>query len=619
LNSAGTASAKSYAIYSAAANSAFSNINNNAYDVSGTQGVLAYLGGDLTSLSALTSAFGGNTNSQKFYPSFVSATNSRLTNGTGANWCLESAGTPIASVTTDIDGDTRDAARPDIGADEFAATGFTITNPSAVCAPSTVDLTAAAVTDGTISGATFSYFTNVTGTTALSTPTAVAASGTYYIKATNGSCSWIKPVTVTINPQPTPSITGSNSICASSTGNVYSVTNVTGNTYGWTVTGGTVTAGAGTNSITVTWGAAGTGTVEVLETITATSCTQTNSLSVTINPNPTPSITGSTAVCTTNEGYVYSVASVAGNTYAWTVTGGTVTAGAGTNSITVTWGAVGTGSVAVTQTVTATGCATTATASINIQELPTASETIVQPTTCASEDGQVNLTLGGAVGPYTFAWTGTGQGITATTQNQSAVSAGFYNYTVTAANGCTVSATNVVVNGPGGCFICPTIGSIAASTPIICQNTSNTFTVSGLADLGITYGIRFKYSTTPLANPYLASAGTVMGTVTNANLTGGGTGAAVSYSFPTAGTMYVYAILTPNSPDPTCRPYVSMTFQVAATPALTDPTDQVLCTGSTTSAVSLVATPSATTSFAWTNSRTSIGLAASGTGTYLEK
>ncbi|MFN5606083.1 MAG: hypothetical protein ACK483_00060, partial [Bacteroidota bacterium] len=253
----------------------------------------------------------------------------------------------------------------------------------------------------------------------MSTPTAVAASGTYYIKATNGSCSWIKPVTVTINPQPTPSITGSNSICASSTGNVYSVTNVTGNTYGWTVTGGTVTAGAGTNSITVIWGAAGTGTVEVLETITATSCTQTNSLSVTINPNPTPSITGSTAVCTTNEGYVYSVASVAGNTYAWTVTGGTVTAGAGTNSITVTWGAVGTGSVAVTQTVTATGCATTATASINIQELPTASETIVQPTTCASEDGQVNLTLGGAVGPYTFAWTGTGQGITATAQNQS--------------------------------------------------------------------------------------------------------------------------------------------------------------------------------------------------------
>ena len=146
--------------------------------------------------------------------------------------------------------------------------------------------------------------------------------------------------------------------------------------------------------------------------------------------------------------------------------------------------------------------------------------------------------------------------------------------------------------------------SIAASAPIICQNTSNTFTVSGLADLGITYGIRFKYSTTPLANPYLTTAGTVMGTVANANLTGGGTGAAVTYSFPTSGTMYVYAILTPNSPDPTCRPYVSMTFQVAATPALTDPTDQVLCTGSTTAAVSNNSTQVATT--AYVRSRLSI-------------
>ena len=595
----------------------FSSINNNSYFAGATSGS-NYIGRisstNYSTLSSFQTASGGDQNSQNFNPSFTSATNLHLTNAAGDNWCLESAGTPISSITTDIDGDTRDAARPDIGADEFAATGFTITNPSAVCAPSTVDLTAAAVTDGTISGATFSYFTNVTGTTALSTPTAVAASGTYYIKATNGSCSWIKPVTVTINPQPTPSITGSNSICANSTGNVYSVTNVTGNTYAWTVTGGTVTAGAGTNSITVTWGAAGTGTIQVLETITATGCTQTNSLSVTINPLPTPSITGSTAVCTTNQGYVYSVPSVAGNTYAWTVTGGTITAGAGTNSITVTWGAAGAGTVAVTQTITATGCATTVSSNINIQTLPTATSAVVEPITCASENGQINLTLGGAAGPYTYAWTGTGNGLTATTQNQAAVSTGFYNVTVTAANGCTTSLTSIVVSGPGGCFICPTIGSIAATNTIICQNTNNTISVSGLADLGITYGIQFKYSMTPLANPYLSTAGTVMSTVTNANLTGSGTGASTTYSFPTAGTVYVYAILSPTSPDPACRPYQMRSFVVAATPALTDPTDQVLCTGSTTAAVSLVATPSATTTFAWTNSRTSIGLAASGTG-----
>jgi hypothetical protein len=117
-----------------------------------------------------------------------------------------------------------------------------------------------------------------------------------------------------------------------------------------------------------------------------------------------------------------------------------------------------------------------------------------------------------------------------------------------------------------------------------------------------------------LANPYLSTAGTVITTVANANLTGNGTGASATYTFPTAGTVYVYAILSPSSPDPACRPYLVKTFEVAATPALTDPANQVLCTGSTTSAVNFVATPSATTSFAWTNSATSVGLAASGTG-----
>jgi hypothetical protein len=56
-------------------------------------------------------------------------------------------------------------------------------------------------------GTTLSYWTDATATIALATPAAVAASGTYYIKAeTVEGCSVIEAVTILINPIPTTSL-----------------------------------------------------------------------------------------------------------------------------------------------------------------------------------------------------------------------------------------------------------------------------------------------------------------------------------------------------------------------------------------------------------------------------
>ncbi len=91
-------------------------------------------------------------------------------------------------------------------------------------------------------------------------------------------------VTLTINNAPLPVVTGPLTACEGSTGNVYSTPNVLGNSYVWVVTNGTITAGAGTNSITVTWDGPTPGTVEVTETVGL--CSATSQISVVINPKP---------------------------------------------------------------------------------------------------------------------------------------------------------------------------------------------------------------------------------------------------------------------------------------------------------------------------------------------
>ncbi len=100
------------------------------------------------------------------------------------------------------------------------------------------------------------------------------------------------------------SITGTNPVCQNATGVVYTISNLNSNsrlTYNWAVTGGTITAGQGTNAITVTWNTAGTQAVNVTVTHSNSCQTETATLPVTVNPplpvSVTISASPSTPVC----------------------------------------------------------------------------------------------------------------------------------------------------------------------------------------------------------------------------------------------------------------------------------------------------------------------------------
>src|SRR2546430_11780065 len=66
-----------------------------------------------TTLSRSRSGTGQDINSIQADPLFVSTTNLHLACDSPA----DDAGTPVAGITTDIDGQPRDAIRPDVGAD----------------------------------------------------------------------------------------------------------------------------------------------------------------------------------------------------------------------------------------------------------------------------------------------------------------------------------------------------------------------------------------------------------------------------------------------------------------------------------------------------------------------
>ncbi|GHB41957.1 YCF48-related protein [Mongoliitalea lutea] len=154
-------------------------------------------------------------------------------------------------------------------------------------------------------------------------------------------------VVVSTTPQIVPDIAGEGVVCVN-TMETYELEDIPGSTYIWTVTGGLIMQGQGTNQVVVQW----TGLNQQTLTVTPENpCGRGQSFSKSISvlqpPSQTSIITGPEIVALTEE--VYEVQALPGINYQWRVSsnGGRVVAGQGTARATILWEREGTFEVIV--------------------------------------------------------------------------------------------------------------------------------------------------------------------------------------------------------------------------------------------------------------------------------
>lgn len=115
-------------------------------------------------------------------------------------------------------------------------------------------------------------------------------------------------------------------VCVNSSVVPYSVTNTTGSSYAWTLSGGGALSSTSGNAITVNWGATpGTYNLRVQETSSTGCAGDPVSLNVVVIPLATASISGNTAMCYNDPNPTITISLTGVGPWTFTYTNGTTT------------------------------------------------------------------------------------------------------------------------------------------------------------------------------------------------------------------------------------------------------------------------------------------------------
>jgi hypothetical protein len=411
-----------------------------------------------------------------------------------------------AGITTDITDTTRILnTTVDKGAYEmpYNSTGISvttvavsITNP--VCGTSFITFTATTTVPGSVP--VYQWYKN--GVAVGTNQTTYAANNwsnndSVWVVHTNNNCvvkdtsakTFVQLVAVLAQPG---AIAGSVSPCPGITQNyaVAAVPNAA--TYTWTVPAGwTITAGQGTDTITVTSNTTA-GNVSVTANNSCGVASAVRSLAViplTTPATPTAPV-GPAAVCPSSAGNVYSTTAVTGaTTYIWTIpTGWIITAGQGTASITVMAAAGSTnGSITVSA---GNGCQTSNSASLAVTGGSIAPTVAIFKNTgdtiCAGIPVTFTATptIGGTAPAYQWKNNGVNVGTNSATYSSSTLANGdVISVVLTSNSSCAAVSTAMSTSGAITVVpnVTPAISTNGASTLVLCAGASHTFTSSSTA------------------------------------------------------------------------------------------------------------------------------------------
>jgi hypothetical protein len=441
---------------------------------------------------------------------------------------------------------------------------------------------------------------------------------------------------VTFNLVPTVNSITNQELCNGNSTTPITFTGVLpGTVYNWTNNAPSIgLAASGVGNIT-SFIATNNGTAPVVATITVTPsytnsggviCTgSSKSFTITVDPTPTITSTASATICN-NTGVGYTITSeTTGTTFTWTASilttpvGGTITGFTNCNSscgasINPTLNNTGTSPGVVRYIITPTGPGST-----NCPGIPFNFDVTVNPTftVIATPSAQTicngtatNIALSTNItGPtVTYSWTaslttgtasgfssGSGISIVQTLTNNS-TSQATVTYHITPAIGtCTGTPIDVLitiypsgqVNQPGNQVVCNT-----ASTAAVNFTTNNIF--------GIT-----TYSWTN-SQPSIGLSASGSGNISSFTATNGGTS-------PVIATIIVTPTLT-NGGTSCVGPTKTFTITVNPTGQVNQPANQEVCNTNLTTVSFTTNNSGGSTTYAWTNDNTTIGLGSSGNG-----